>query len=167
MEMCGIRKSEVFRHLGNQPEGKCLGSIQKTSCTGRDLNYVSLYWISGLLSDQFWCFTLWCLTRLYSNIGLYSNLGLYSNSRTLLLQFRPWPLFLSIIVMDSTFLLPLCISEGHYAQMMEWADNNLMSLTKANAVSCPWGRVPSYICAVCCPAGLVAAIQSGTQWIMS
>lgn len=42
--------------------------------------------------------------------------------------------------MDSTFLLPLCISEGHYAQMMEWADNNLMRLTKANAVSWPEGE---------------------------
>lgn len=98
------------------------------------------------------------MTCLHSILGLYTNLELscYNLGHDLF--------FLSIIVMDSTFLLPLCISEGHYAQMMEWADNNLTSLTKANAVSCPWGRVPSYIC---CPAGLVATIQSGTQRTVS
>lgn len=57
--------------------------------------------------------------------------------RPLLLQFRPWPLFRSIIVMDNTFLLPLCIFEGHYAQMMEWADNNLMKLNKGKCSVLP------------------------------
>lgn len=32
--------------------------------------------------------------------------------------------------MDTTFLLPLCIFEGPYAQMMEWTDNNLIKLNK-------------------------------------
>jgi len=37
------------------------------------------------------------------------------------------------MAMDSTFLLTLCVSEGHHAHMMEWADNKFVQLNKGKS----------------------------------
>lgn len=143
-------KYEVSHNLQNQPHGKCLRHMYKTNRTGGEFISASIYWIP-LSQDrciQPYFFSARCLLNSFDTTSSDRDSHLLKQpvlvlhphncftglpnvwSRSLLPQFRLWPLFLSIMVTDSTFLLPLCIFEGHHAQMMEWADNKLMKLNK-------------------------------------
>lgn len=94
-------------------------------------------------SNRFWCFTL-ITTRL---VSLSSNLDPFCYSLGHDLFFSPSQLWTVHFFFLCAYLKVI---------MLKWWNGQTITLwssTKTNAMSCPWGKVPSYISAVWGPAG--------------
>lgn len=176
--------------MGNQPDGRCLRPFYKTNGTGGDLISASIYWIplsedrciqpylfparclpnpfetasndkdsTVFWSNQFWCFILFTTWL----VSLTSNLDLSGYSLGHDLFFCPSWLWTAHFSFLCAYLKVIMLKWWNGQTITSW------SSTKANAMSCPWGRVPSYISPVWGPAGWIATIQNGTWqswWIM-